>query len=70
MSACTRRQQYALPDPQPSKHEALNECWFDAGPASQTVARIGPAFGQRLVFAGSVVTGREDIKTVAQLIEP
>ena len=40
--------------------------------------RIGPAFGQRLVFAGSVdrphyvshIAGCEDIKTVAQLIEP
>ena len=41
-------------------------------------ARIGPALGQRLVFAGSVdrphfilhITGCDDIKTVAQLIEP
>ena len=33
---------------------ALNQCWFDAGPASQTVASIGPELGQRLVFAGSV----------------
>ena len=36
--------------------------------------RIGPALGQRLVFAGSVdrplFTWCEDIKTVAQLIEP
>ena len=24
---------------QPSKHEALNQCWFDAGPASQTVGQ-------------------------------
>ena len=29
VSACTR-QQYALPDPQLIKHEALNQCWFDA----------------------------------------
>ena len=36
VSACARHQQYALPDPQPSKHEALNQCWFDACPASQT----------------------------------
>ena len=41
-------------------------------------ARIGPALGQRLVFTGSVdrlhcvshIKGCEDIKTVAQLIEP
>ena len=42
-------------------------------------ARIGPALGQRLVFAGSVdrllvcvshIAGCEDIKTVSQLIEP
>ena len=31
--------QLALPDPQPSKHEALNQCWFYAGPASQTVGQ-------------------------------
>ena len=24
---------------QPSKHEALSQCWFDAGPASQTVGQ-------------------------------
>ena len=24
---------------QPSKHEALNQCWFDAGPASQMVSQ-------------------------------
>ena len=34
----------------PSKHEALNQCWFDAGPASQTGANISPVSGQRLVF--------------------
>ena len=41
-------------------------------------ARFGIALGQRLVFAGSVdrpnfvshIAGCEDIKTVAQLIEP
>ena len=41
-------------------------------------ARIGQALGQHLVFAASVdrphcvshITGCEDIKTVAQLIEP
>ena len=40
--------------------------------------RIGPALGQRLVFAESVdrthcvshIAGCEDIKTVAQMIEP
>ena len=40
--------------------------------------RLGPALGQRLVFDGSVdrvqcvlhIAGCEDIKTVAQLIEP
>ena len=25
--------------PQPSKHEALNQCWFDAGPVAQTVSQ-------------------------------
>ena len=29
----------ALPDPQPSKHEPLNQCWFYAGPASQKVGQ-------------------------------
>ena len=76
MSACNRRQQYyALPDPQPSKHEALNQSWFDAG--RRRWARIGPTLGQNLVFAESVdrphcvshIAGCEDIKTVAQLIE-
>ena len=41
-------------------------------------ARHAPALGQRIVFAGSVdrphlclhITGCEDIKTAAQLIEP
>ena len=42
--------------PQPSKHEALNQCWFDAGPAPHT-----------LCFAHARC---EDIKTVAQLIKP
>ena len=36
----------ALPDPQPSKHEALNQCWFYAGPLSQTV-------GQNWICIGS-----------------
>ena len=60
-----------------SKHEALNQCWFNAGPASQW-ASIGPALGQPLVFAGSVdkphcvshIAGCGDIKTVDQQIEP
>ena len=34
VSACTRRQQYALSDSQPRKHKALNQCCFDAEPAS------------------------------------
>ena len=82
VTACTCRQQYALLDAQPSKHEALNQCWFDTWPDGGRLgrrwAKIGPALGQRLVFAGSVdrphcvshISGCEDIKTVAQLIEP
>ena len=35
----------AVPDPQPSKHEALNQCWFYAGPASQMVGQIWASFG-------------------------
>ena len=74
VSACTLRQQYALTDPQPSKHKALNQCWFDAGPAHcRRWVRIGLALSQRLVFAGSVdrlhcvshIPGCEDIKIVA-----
>ena len=34
----------------PSKHEALNQCWFDAGPALQTVGQ----HWVNVVFAGSV----------------
>ena len=45
VSACTRRQQYALPDPQPRKHNVLNQCWFDAGPASQTVGQNWTSIG-------------------------
>ena len=89
---------------QPSKHEALNQCWFDAGQASQTVGQHWTSIGStRLELAGSVdkphcvVPKRnnkfrliqnlkplrvvhdsyckmtfqcEDIKIVAQLIEP
>ena len=33
-----------------SKHEAFNQCWFDAGPASQTVGQ----HWVNVVFAGSV----------------
>ena len=48
------------------------------GQRSRQWARIGPALGQHLVFAGSVdrphcvshIAGCEDITTVAQLIEP
>ena len=48
------------------------------GQRRRRLARIGPALGQRLVFAGSVdrphyvshIAGCEDIKTVAQLIKP
>ena len=51
---------------------------FMLGQHRRRWARIGTALRQRLVFAGSVdrplcvlhVTGCEDIKTVAQLIEP
>ena len=54
VSACNRRQQYqAILDQlnaAPSKHEALNQCWFDAGPASQTVGQ----HWVNVVFAGSV----------------
>ena len=68
VSACTRAQQYALPDPQPSKHEALNQQHWPSNGATLT---------QRLLFSGSVekphcvlhIAGCED-KTVAQLIEP
>ena len=35
----------ALPDPQPSKHKALNQCWFYAGPASQTVGQNWTSIG-------------------------
>ena len=34
----------------PSKHEALNQCWFDAGPASQMVGQ----HWVNVVFDGSV----------------
>ena len=40
---------------QPSKHEALNQCWFDAGPASQTVGLHWSSIGSSsVVFAGSL----------------
>ena len=29
----------------PSKNEALNQCWFDAGPASLTVGQHQPSIG-------------------------
>ena len=32
-------------DPRPSKHEALNQCWFKAGPASQTVGQNWTSIG-------------------------
>ena len=34
-----------LPDPQHSKHELLNQCWFYAGLASQTVGQNWPSIG-------------------------
>ena len=33
------------PDPQHSKHGALNQCWFYAGPASQKVGQIWSSIG-------------------------
>ena len=56
MSAYTRRKQYALPEPQPSKHEALNQRLVFAGSVERP----------RCV---SHIVGCEDIKTVAQLME-
>ena len=35
----------ALPDPEPSKHEALNQCLFYAGPASQMVGQNWTSIG-------------------------
>ena len=35
----------ALPDPQPSKHESLNQCWFYAGPVQQTVGQNWTTIG-------------------------
>ena len=63
-----RRQQYALPDLQHSKHEALKQCWFDAGPASQTVGQN--CWGADRPYCVSHIAGCEDIKTTDQLIEP
>ena len=69
----------ALPDPQPSKHEALNQCWFLC---CASVADGGPELDQHWVnvscllgvLTGHIcvlhITGCEDIKPVAQLIEP
>ena len=43
--ACTGDAGPTFTDPQPSKHEALNQCWFYAGPASQTVGQNWPSIG-------------------------
>ena len=53
VSACNRRQQFHYQTicywTQPSKHEALNQCWFDAGSASQTVGQHWTSNGPALV---------------------
>ena len=36
----------------PSKHETLNQCWVNVGPASQTVPNIYPALIQRILLLG------------------
>ena len=40
----------------PSKHETLNQCWADVGPALQTLVNISPAFVQCLMFAGTALS--------------
>ena len=64
----------ALPDPQPSKHEVLNQCWFYDGQRrriDQHWVNVSCLLG---VLTGHIcvlyIIGCEDIKTVAQLIEP
>ena len=37
---------------QPSKHEALNQCWIDAGPASQTVGQHWTSIWSTLCLLG------------------
>ena len=37
---------------QPSKHEALNQCWFDAGPVSQTVSQHWISIGSTSCLLG------------------
>ena len=39
---------------QPSEHEALNQCWFDVGPASQIVGQHWTSIWSTLCFFGSV----------------
>ena len=69
----------ALRDPQPSKHEALNQCCFYAGPASQMVGQNGTSIGSmscvcwecwQTTFVFCTSPGVQIIKSVAQLIEP
>ena len=37
---------------QPSKHEALNQCWFDAGPAAQIVGQHWTSIGSMSCLLG------------------
>ena len=42
----------AEPENRPSKHDTLSQCWFNVGPASQTVINIKPTLDQCLTFVG------------------
>ena len=69
----------ALRVPQPSKHEALNQCCFYAGPASQMVGQNWTSIGStscvcwecwQTTFVFCTSPGVQILKSVAQLIEP
>ena len=66
--------QSIVPVVQPAWSRPTDYSWMDTGKhwRRRRWARIGPALGQRFLFAGSVshITGCGDIKTVAQLIVP
>ena len=40
----------------PSKHETLNQCWADVGPALQTLGQHQPSIGLSLGLAGTALS--------------
>ena len=47
----------------PSRHETLNQCWFNVGPPSWRWSNIKPALVQRLVLTVSTLPGEYGVRS-------